>query len=312
MAFTLYAAGTTNKESTAFKRSISYPQLLSQYLEKKNVLDWVEYLKTHPECHSKLFIDSGAFTAHTKGIDIPVDSYIEFLNEIDDYTYIFAQMDKIAGVRGKKPTDEERAEAPKLSWENYLYMVERVKSPKKLIPVFHQGDDFFYLKQMVEYKYKDGTPIWYIGISPNKELHVNDWKKWLEKVFKVIKESSNPNVCTHAFGCTSLPLLEQYPFTSADSTTWLKVAAFGCIIVDGKTVYVSSRNKLSPDYLLNQPKAVIEAVEKRCKDLGFTLEEVMNDEEQSYIRHVFNLSSLNDWAKNYVYRGSNHFKEELW
>ena len=83
MPFTLYSAGTTSKESTDYKRKIGYPQLLSQYLEKKNILDWVEYLKTHPECKSKLFIDSGAFTAHTKGVDIPVDSYIEFVNSID-------------------------------------------------------------------------------------------------------------------------------------------------------------------------------------------------------------------------------------
>ena len=32
--------------------------------------------------------------------------------------------------------------------------------------------------------------------------------------FKMISESNNPHVKTHAFGMTSLKLLEQYPFTN--------------------------------------------------------------------------------------------------
>jgi hypothetical protein len=42
MPFTLYAAGTTSKESTQLKRELGYPQLLSQYTEKRNIINWVE------------------------------------------------------------------------------------------------------------------------------------------------------------------------------------------------------------------------------------------------------------------------------
>lgn len=313
MPFILYSAGTTSKESTELKRKLGYPQLLSQYLEKKNILNWVEYLKEHPECDCKLFVDSGAFTAHTKGIDVDVDSYISFLNEIDDYVTIFAQVDKIAGIRGITPTLEEQLDAPRQSWENYLYMKDRVKSRDKLLPVFHQGEDFKWLTNMLEYTHEDGSHIKYIGISPNKSLSSKTWKTWLEKVFKYIAESSNPNVMTHAFGIGTLNILEQFPFTSADSTTWLKVSSFGSIIINGKVLCVSRRQIHNPEFVLNQSPALIEDVKAICKDIGITLEDLLdeNDTVGRTNRECFNLTYLKRWADNYQYRGRNLFKNEL-
>lgn len=313
MPFTLYAAGSVSKESTDIKRKIGYPQLLSQYLEKKNIIDWVEYLKSHPECKCKLFIDSGAFTAHTKGVDIPVDDYIAFVNSIDEQVHIFAQMDKIAGIRGQEVTIQQQLDAPRQSWENYLYMKDRVKSRDKLLPVFHQGEDFKWLENMLEYKHEDGTPIKYIGISPNKSLSSKTWKTWLEKVFKTINESSNPKVCTHAFGIGALDVLEQFPFTSADSTTWLKLSSFGSITVKGKPVCVSRRKATRPEYILNRSTAVIEDVKKICAEIGITLEDLMDEDDTKarINRECFNLMSLKEWADNYTFKGNKMFKKEL-
>lgn len=319
MGFDLYAAGTFSKESTQLKRDLGYDQLLSQYNERKACIEWVEYKRAHPECKSKLFIDSGAFTAHTKGVEIDVDEYIEFMNSIDDQVYVFAQVDKIPGVRGLPKTPEQLAEAPILSWENYNYMVTKVKSPKKLIPIFHQGEDFKYLHQMLNYIYPDtvmdkscvGQPIDYIGISCNKELSSSDWVEWFTHVFKIIRDSKNPNVKTHAFGMTSLKILEQFPFTSADSTSWIKSASFGNLIMNYTSVYTSNRNLNDPDHINNQSPAVRQAVEQICKKYNFDLDEIIN-EDKPYPRAMFNLCSLKEWADNYVYRGTDEFKEDLW
>lgn len=313
MPFTLYSAGTTSKESTELKRKIGYPQLLSQYLERKNIVNWVEYLKEHPECECKLFVDSGAFTAHTKGIEVDVDSYIDFVNQIDDQVTIFAQVDKIAGIRGQEVTLEQQLEAPKLSWENYLYMRERVKSRDKLLPVFHQGEDFKWLKNMLEFTHEDGTHIKYIGISPNKSMSSKTWKTWLEKVFKYIRESSNPNVMTHAFGIGTLNVLEQFPFTSADSTTWLKLSSFGSIMINGKNLCVSNRQKYNPEFVLNQSPALIEDVKKICAKVGITLEELLDEDDTKarINRECFNLMALKQWADAYEYKGNTIFKTEL-
>lgn len=308
MSFTLYAAGTGTKECQDLIRKLGYNQLLSQLNEKRSILNWVDYLKEHPECKSKLFIDSGAFSAHTKGKEVDVDSYIKFMNEIDDYVYIFAQVDKIPGRFGQPKTPQELADAPRESWENYLYMVDKVKSRDKLLPIFHQGEDFKWLRNMLEYRHPDGKPIWYIGISPANDVNVSEKVKWLETVYKIIAESSNPNVHTHAFGMTSLNVLEQYPFTSADSTSWILSASNGSIIIDGKTVTVSDRRLHDNNNVMNKSVAVYEDIKKRVADLGFDLDELSVDSDK---RLLFNLTSLKDWLDHYEYRGKTLYKTEL-
>jgi hypothetical protein len=206
-------------------------------------------------------------------------------------------------------------EAPKLSWENYLYMVDKVKSPEKLIPIFHQGEDFKWLKNMLNYKYTEGALkgqyIKYIGLSCNKELSTKDWIKWFEETFKMIRRSPNPNVKTHAFGMTSLKVLEQFPFTSADSTSWVRFASFGRIVYDGKIIYVSKRNEHNEDYIMNQSPALISSVKDICKKLNMSLEDIIND-DSGESRCLFNLRSLKNWVDNYKYTGTDSFKEDLW
>lgn len=308
MSFTLYAAGTGTKECQDLIRKLGYNQLLSQLNEKRSIMNWVDYLKEHPECKSKLFIDSGAFSAHTKGKEVDVDSYIKFMNEIDDYVYIFAQVDKIPGRFGQPKTPQELADAPRESWENYLYMVDKVKSRDKLLPIFHQGEDFKWLRNILEYRHPDGKPIWYIGISPANDVNVSEKVKWLETVYKIIAESSNPNVHTHAFGMTSLNVLEQYPFTSADSTSWILSASNGSILLDGKTVTVSDRRLHDNNNVMNKSVAVYEDIKKRVADLGFDLDELSVDSDK---RLLFNLTSLKDWLDHYEYRGKTLYKTEL-
>jgi len=319
MKFNLYAAGSFNKESTDLKRELGYDQLLSQLNERKACIEWVEYKRAHPECKSKLFIDSGAYTAHTKGKEVDVDEYIEFMNSVDDQVTVFAQVDKIPGEWGKPKTPEQLAQAPIDSWNNYLYMVKKVKSPKKLLPIFHQGEDFKYLKQMLDYVYPEdvldkscvGQHIDYIGISCNKEVSSSDWVDWFNIVFKMIKESPNPNVKTHAFGMTSLRILEQFPFTSADSTSWVRTASFGNLQVGYTTVYVSNRNLNDPQHINNLSPAVKKTVADMCTKYGLNLDEMIAD-DKPYPRAIFNLRSLHDWATNYEYKGTDEFEESLW
>lgn len=277
MSLDLYAAGSATKRSTELKRKLGYDQLLSQLNERSAIKDWVEYLRANPDCRSRLFIDSGAFTAHTKGKEVDVDDYIKFINEIDDCVKVFAQVDKIPGRWGEKKTPEQLAEAPKLSWDNYLYMVDKVKSPKKLLPIFHQGEDFKWLRNMINYRYPDGSYIDYVGISCNKECNVNEWIDWFTKCFKIIHESANPNVKTHAFGMTSLKVLEQFPFTSADSTSWVRSASFGNIMLNYGTVYTSSWNRADASYILNQPKAIQDEVKEKCKKYDMTYFELVDE-----------------------------------
>ena len=256
--FNLYFAGSDNpawREYLIAKKG----NRLASWINDRNVIDaWIQN-----KAKGKLFIDSGAFSAHTVGKEVDVDKYIEFLNSIDDYVHIAAQVDKIPGVFRQAKTRKQCLEAPLMSWENYLYMRERVKSPDKILPVFHQNEDFDWLLTMLETKF-EGKHIPYIGVSPANDRSTKEKNEWFETVFRLIGQSSNPNVKTHAFGMTSLPVLERYPFTSADSTSWIMTGANGGIMTPNGTVVISDKQKDNPQHILHQTKEEIEEVKSLC------------------------------------------------
>lgn len=302
------------------KRNLGYPQLFAWNLEGKALLEWVEYLKNNPNCECKLVVDSGAYSAWSRGKLFDIDEYINFLNSNDVIEQAFwcAEADVIPGSFGVDPTEEERQAAPQKSWENYLYMISKVKIPKKIVPIFHQGEDFKFLQQMLDYTFKDGDHIPYIGISPRNDVHVNEKIIWYEKVWKIIKESSNPNVLTHNFGMTSLALIEQFPSTSSDSTSWLRSASFGNIIipVNGKTkmILVSDRKKNDPDHIYNKSQAIKDEVTKICNTIGhgLSIEDLVENDPTGRKRMLFNLFSLNEWRVSFSFIGNDVYKESLW
>lgn len=296
--FQLYFAGSQNKLAEAYLRKSGANRLASQLLDRNVIAGWIEG-RSRGECQGYLFIDSGAFSAHTKGAELDVDSYIDYLNSIDDELHIFAQVDKIPGVFRQPKTKEQRAEAPEISWKNYLYMREKLKSPKKLLPIFHQGEEYRWLENMLEWTDENGEHIPYIGISPANDQPVKEKEKFISKCFQIIKQSSNPNVCTHAFGMTSLRVLERYPFTSADSTSWIMNGANGSIMTKYGSVTISSGRLNAPDHILKMPKEAQKEIQRYVESHGYTMQALSDDYRQ---RVIFNIQYLLEWAQNYEYR----------
>lgn len=300
--FDLYFAGSDNpawREYLLAKKA----NRLASWINDRNVIDaWIAN-----KGKGKLFIDSGAFSAHTVGKEVDIDKYIEFLNSIDEYVYIAAELDKIPGEFRKAKTRKQCLEAPLIGWENYLYMRERVKSPDKILPVFHQNEDFDWLVRMLETTF-DSKHIPYIGVSPANDRSTKEKNEWFEQVFRIIGQSSNPNVKTHAFGMTSLPVLERYPFTSADSTSWIMTGANGGIMTPYGTVVMSSKQLDNPQHIIHQPEAEIQQIKALCKKYKFNFEELKESYQE---RCKFNIAYLMDWAKNYQYKGTEIKKKTL-
>lgn len=299
MSFDLYFAGCQNKMLYDWLAQNDGCKLFSQVLERPDIEYWCS------KNSGKLFIDSGAYTVYTRNIDLDVDEYIKYINSIDEHLTIFAQVDKIPGVHGQQKTKEQILEAPELSWKNYCYMRERVKSPDKLLPIFHRREDFKYLEQMLETTF-DGKHIPYIGLACTTDSSVPEKKEWFEKCFDIIKKSSNPNVKTHAFGMTSLKLLEQYPFTSADSTSWIMVGANGNIMTPFGLVNVSDSKEHLKNNIANN--VGVDNLEKYLQSIGIELELVRTDYKY---RMLANLIYLKNWADNYVYKGSSINRKKL-
>ena len=267
--------------------------------------------------NGKLLIDSGAHSAHTKGITLDLEEYIGFVNENIDKFTLYVQVDKIPGVYRMPKTSKDWLEAPQLSWENYLYMREKSKDPSKLVPVFHQGEDLKWLRNMLDYTFSDGSHIPYIGLSPRGDVSLKAKYDFSAECFATIQNSSNPNVKTHAFGATSLEMLERLPYTSADSTTWVLVSAFGqvwmpnCIDGDingvGIKLGVSEENRSHPtatQTYWEQPAKIKKKLDDYFESIGTNIEELSVSHSA---RALASAKYVQNWAKNYEYKGLESF-----
>lgn len=307
-----YFAGNGSKHNNELKRKLGCSQLYSQLNERGHIIHWVNFLRENPDYEGHLFVDSGAYSAYTKGKVVDVDDYINFINETGDVVRCFAQVDKIPQVIGREPTEEELADAPRQSWENYLYMISKIKPEyvDKLLPVFHFQEDTKWLKNMLEWTHpEDGRHIPYIGLAASTVDSAESRRQWLDMCFGIIKSSSNPNVMTHGFGTTALDVVEQFPLTSVDSTTWIQLAAHGAIIVDKKPVIISDRRPKESKNALWASPAIKESISQKVAEYGFDLHELASN---ASMRGDYNITYLKKWQDNYKLRESTTFKKVLW
>ena len=298
--FDLYFAGTQCDLCETWMLEHKSCRLQSQVNDRKNIARWVKDANG-----AKLFIDSGAYTALMQGKEVDVDEYIEYINGISNRVHVFAQVDYIP--KGALDTTDTGL----ASWENYLYMLPRVKESDKLMPIYHQSESLDVLKRMVEYVKPDGNYVDYIGFGALAGTGVTVPQKYefFNKCFQVIQSSKNPQVKVHAMGMTSLHLLEMFPFYSADSTSWIMQGANGNILTPWGNIDVSDKNKFQSNSLFNSHPEAKGKVVAWLEENGLTLEDVTNDYKH---RMMCNLISLSEWAKNYVYKGGNlTFRKKL-
>lgn len=318
--FNLFLASFDDAKIIDHAYSENYPLLYSQINNRGYILKHFEAQESG-KTSGKLFIDSGAHSAHTKGIKLDLDEYIGFVNDNIEKMYVYVQVDKIPGVYRKPKTQKDWLEAPKLSWENYLLMREKSKDWTKLIPVFHQGEDVKWLKNLCDYKFPDGTQIPYIGLSPRGDVSLEAKYDFCAKCFSVIQKSSQPNIKTHAFGATSLSMLERLPFTSADSTTWVLVSAFGQVWIPagitgksfdntvGVKLGVSKENISHPtatQTYWEQTPDIKKKLDDYFESIGTNIEKLSESHSE---RSLASAKFCQDWAKNYTYKGVKKFSD---
>lgn len=166
-----------------------------------------------------LFLDSGAFSAWSQGVEIDIAEYIEFVRYHRGAISYCINLDTIA--MGNDPWSLDKA--ADASWRNYQFLRGQ---DVPVLPVFHYGEDMKWLKlfcRECEYICFGGM----VGITGN------DRSQWIDTAFRVAQET-NPDIKIHGLGIGDLELIERVPWYSIDSTTWLKIAAMGSILVPRK------------------------------------------------------------------------------
>lgn len=186
----------------------------------------------------KLLLDSGAFSAWSKGEAINLENYLQFILEHRAHIEYCVNLDTIPGKgKGSTRTQLDVEESAQKSYDNWLHMREKL-DPTGLyvVPVFHQGEQWKWLEKYIA----DGAD--YVGISPMADLPQPTIQRWLDEVFtRLTDKDGRATIKTHGFGVAAFRLLKRYPWFSCDAATWALVGGRGDIFLpkfrDGRFDY---------------------------------------------------------------------------
>lgn len=198
----IYLAGCEGVEAR-------YPEL-KKYTASHRLVSFFNLHGKDRELYSNpefgIMLDSGAFSAFTKGVRIKIHDYITFLKETPSIKYYY-NLDVIG--------DEKR------TWKNQEHLEKNGLTP---LPVFHIGENVDSLRKCLEYEY-----FAFGGMVGTESRTLCNY---LDKMFRYIRgKNGKVQNKIHALGVTSDLVLRRYPWFSCDSTNWVQSSAMGNILV---------------------------------------------------------------------------------
>lgn len=207
----LYAASVSGKTNTGDACAVvdragltvdPTLRLLCSFHYWKN-LDLAVIAARYPKFQLDVFVDSGAFTASTKGARISLGAYAKWIRKNAALIGAYANLDVIGDA--------------KATARNQDVLEREGLSP---IPAFHHGSDLAEFDRLAE-RYER---IAIGGLVPmlKRPAHL---VPWLDEVFeRGLKR--RPGLRLHGFGVTTWSLMVRYPWDSVDSSAWVSGAKF--------------------------------------------------------------------------------------
>jgi hypothetical protein len=181
------------------------------YLESYHYVHKDTYVRRIREDGARVFLDSGAFSAFTQGVEIDIGAYCDYIHANGDIIEVASVLDAIGDPEG--------------TWRNQCEMERRGVKP---LPCFHYGEP----ESLLEHYIANYDYITLGGMVP---ISTPQLKLWLDRLFErhICDANGVPRTKVHGFGLTSLPLMERYPWYSVDSSTWIQWASRGMILLPG-------------------------------------------------------------------------------
>ena len=237
-------------------------------------------VKTIPLCATidnefEIMLDSGAFTAWTKGEEVDLEDLIRVYGSLlDKYGHLgrrfwLINLDKIPGSPGRTAGPEEIDECIRVSDENYSRLVREFGDI--VLPVFHQNESSDRLAEVASM----GE---YVNISPRNDVGERVRVKWAREVHSKLPVG----VKTHGLAATGLPMMQDVPWTSVDSASWIMVASYGHIWWP-KTMTLVSVSSDSPNrhladkHYVNLSQPEREQFEAFAEGYDMTIEDLQED-----------------------------------
>lgn len=191
------------------KLTCEVPHILESYhyVQKQR---FVDIMRAHGKT---VFLDSGAFSAHTLGAHLSVEDYCKYIIEnrdlirVEDNVVMASVLDGIGD--------------PLKTYQNQMEMEWRGAKP---LPCFHFGEDERYLNHYIK-----NYPYITLGGMVGKSKA--DLFRWLDRIWEnhLTDGTGAAKLKVHGFGITTIDVMERYPWYSCDSSSWIQAASFGSI-----------------------------------------------------------------------------------
>lgn len=245
---------------------------LPYILDSYHYIRHSRYVKQIKEDGCKVFLDSGAFSAFTKGVKVDLNAYCQYIHTNASIIEVASVLDAIGDAKG--------------TYANQKAMESLGTNP---LPCFHYGEDVSYLK-----KYIDNYE--YITLGGMVPISTEQLYYWLDTIWGkyLTKEDGTPRVKVHGFGLTAYPLMVRYPWYSVDSSSWVQTAVYGSVFITElrRAVCVSSSSParhIEGGHIENVTEVVREVLEELITKHGYNLERLSTRHES---RWVFNLRAF--------------------
>lgn len=280
----LFIAGiyTSNfgADSTMYHRLIDgelddYHNCIDHNLESYHYIHRQSFVDKIRADGKKVFVDSGAFSSFSLGVDVDMHAYVQWLLENedivlkDDGVWVASVLDAIGSDQG--------------TFANQVAMEKLGVTP---LPCFHSYEDPRYL----EYYVKNYDYITLGGLVPLSNKQMYDWLDMLWDRY-LTDGAGRPLLKVHGFGVTSPDIMRRYPWYSCDSSSWVQVAANGGIYYNERALPISSNSparKVEGQHFDTLPEMMQYKIAEDIVKAGYTVERLANE---YYTRWIYNAAS---------------------
>lgn len=242
-------------------------------LESYHYVEGENYVRDMRKDGAKVFLDSGAFSAYTKGVNVNLDAYCRYIHDNADIIDVASVLDGIGD--------------PLKTFQNQDAMEKLGTKP---LPCFHYGEDECYLEYYIE-RYP------YITIGGMVPISKPQLKLWLDRIWSqyLCDASGHAKIKVHGFGMTNMELMRRYPWYSVDSSSWVQIGSMGNILIPGLgTISVSDNSpalkeegRHAENLTPLQRAGLVQQIERR----GFEYKRI---QEEYVSRWVFNMSTFRE------------------
>lgn len=282
----LHAIDDANIVPVFFEKTGAKPNIMISYHYLEGNAS--KLMLTYRDMIGSLYIDSGAFSAHTKKALVSIHEYRRYMKRYGHFIDVYFNLD-------------DRFDDPDHNLLNQLFLEEGLGDAKKPIPVIHDPEDPFRELQMYAEMGHDYIALGSMGSH-----------KRIDPVIMTKVNEMYPELKIHLFGNLNRKILEKYKPYSADSSTWAQQGGKAGSVYywrpsenKGYTYYVGARESSKVEAVHIKKSPFWREIEAFLHDtLGYTYGDLLTSAEAKQVVNLYFFKQYEDYLNSRDSAGS--------